>query len=156
MDYSRKLLDTRDVTKSCEPKPILKKERFSMELKRDGTKFSKQRVVNFISNSFTSHKSALQFVLEELDMSQDGNSMEKIFVNNSGIKYTLYNNSTANYDQQNKAFLMEVDNASMQLYCILNMLDKPESFKVEFRLAVIDKIMKKYNIGKYELMESYE
>lgn len=156
MDYFGKSLNTVSTTKSCESKQALNKDRFNIKLKQDGIKFSVQRVVNLISNSFTSHKAAFQFVLEELDMSQDGSSIEKIFISNSGVKYDLYNNSTANYNQQNRALLMEVDNASMQLYCVLNMLNKPDSFKMEFKLAVIDKIMEKYKIGKYGLMESHE
>ncbi len=149
MGYFEKLSETTDTTRFQDSKRIWKRDKFTMAVKRDGMESSVQRVADLISKSFTSHESALQFVLEELDMSQDGNAMEKIFVSHSGIEHSLYNYSTANYNYQNKDILIEVDNACMQLCGLLSMLNKPESFKVEFRLATVDKIMKKYHIGKY-------
>ena len=151
MGYFGKSSETADTTRSQDSKRIWKRDKFTMAVKRDGMESSVQRVADLISKSFTSHESALQFVLEELDMSQDGNTMEKIFVSHSGIKHSLYNYSTANYNYQNKDILLEVDNACMQLCGLLGMLNKPESFKVEFRLATVDNIMRKYHIGKYSM-----
>jgi len=149
MGYFERLSETTDTTRPQDSKRIRKRDKFTMAVKRDGMESSVQRVGDLISKSFTSHESALQFVLEELDILQDGNAMEKIFVSHSGIEHSLYNYSTANYNYQNKDILLEVDNACIQLCGLLGMLNKPESFKVEFRLATVDNIMKKYHIGKY-------
>ena len=151
MGYFEKSSETTDTARSQDSKRIWKRDKFTMAVKRDGMESSVQRVADLISKSFTSHEAALQFVLEELDMSQDGNIMEKTFVSHSGIEHSLYNYSTANYNYQNKDILLEVDNACMQLCGLLGMLNKPESFKVEFRLATVDNIMRKYHIGKYSI-----
>ncbi len=151
MIFFKKLLDISGIKYFQSLKPIHTKDKSNMELKQDEIKFSVQRIANLISNCFTSREAALQFVLEELDMSQNGNATEKVFVSNSGVEYDLYNNSTANLNQQNKAILLEVDNACMQLHCKLNMLNKSKPFKTELRLSAIDKIMKKYHIGKYSV-----
>ncbi len=151
MNFFKKLLDISGAKYFQSLKPIHTKDKSNMELKQDEIKFSVQRIANLISNCFTSREAALQFVLEELDMSQNGNATEKVFVSNSGVEYDLYNNSTANLNQQNKAILLEVDNACMQLHCKLNMLNKSKPFKTELRLSAIDKIMKKYHIGKYSV-----
>ena len=58
--------------------------------------------------------------------------------------------------KKNRDKLEEVDDAFEQLSDLLEILRGSESFKVKFRLATVDKIMKKYNIGKYELMGSHE
>ena len=151
MGYFGKSADSTESTRHHDIKRAWKKDKLTMAVKQDGIESSVLRIANLISNSFTSNESALQFVMEELDMAQDGNTMEKTFVMNSGIEYNLYNNSTANYNQENKSILLEVDNACMQLCGLMGMLNKPASFRVKFRLATVDTIMKKYNIGKYSV-----
>ena len=151
MEYFEKSSKKAEATEYQDSKQVWKRDKFTMAIKRDGIEYNVQRIADLISNSFTSHESALQFVLEELDLSQFGTPVEKSFVSHSGVDHHLYNRSTVNYNQQNRDILIEVDNACMQLCGLLSMLNESESFKVEFRLATVDKIMRKYNIGKYSI-----
>lgn len=151
MDFLKKLLNTICPTSSLNLRLTGEEDAFSLTLTKDQIECSAQKMANLVSNSFTSHEAALQFVLEELDVAQNGNTRERMFVINSGVEHTLYNDSIANLDQKNRVKLKEVDYASKQLSDLLDILQGSESFKIQFRLATIDKIMRKYNIGKYEL-----
>ena len=129
---------------------------FSLTIAEDEIECSAKKIANLVSDSFTSRVTAMQFVLEELDLAQNGGTMEKIFVVNSGVEYNLYHDSIANLNKKNKIKLEEVDDAGKQLSDLLNILKGSKSFKIKFRLATLDKIMRKYAIGKYELKDSHE
>ncbi len=129
---------------------------FSLTIAEDEIECSAKKIANLVSDSFTSRVTAMQFVLEELDLAQNGGTMEKIFVVNSGVEYNLYHDSIANLNKKNRVKLEEVDDAGKQLSDLLNILKGSKSFKIKFRLATLDKIMRKYTIGKYELKDSHE
>ncbi len=129
---------------------------FSLTIAEDEIECSAKKIANLVSDSFTSRVTAMQFVLEELDLAQNGGTMEKIFVVNSGVEYNLYHDSIANLNKKNRVKLEEVDDAGKQLSDLLNILKGSKSFKIKFRLATLDKIMRKYAIGKYELKDSHE
>jgi len=156
MGFFEKLLNAIRPTSSSDPKLTGEENSFSLTIQKDDIECSAQKIAILVSNSFTSREAAMQFVLEELDIAQNGNAMEKEFVINSRVEHTLYNDSIANFNQKNRIKLEEVDDAYKQLSDLLNILKGSESFKIKFRLAIVDKIMKKYNIGKYELIESHE
>lgn len=129
---------------------------FSLTIPKDDVECSALKIANLVSHSFTSREAAIQFILEEFDVAQNGSAMEKMFITNSGIDHSLYNDSIANFNQENRVKLEEVDDACKQISDLLNILKGSESFKIKFRLAIIDKIMRKYNIGEYELKDSHE
>ena len=156
MGFFEKLLNTIRSTSSLNLKLAERDHTFSLTVPKDEIECSAKKIADLVSNSFTSREAAIQFVLEELDVAQNGNTRERMFVKNSGVEHNLYNNSIANFDQKNRVKLEEVDDACEQLSDLLDILKGSKSFKIQFRLATVDKIMRKYNIGKYEIMESHE
>jgi len=156
MGFFEKLLNTIRPTNSLNLKLEVKEDISSLTVPKGNIKYSAQKIANLVSNSFNSREAAIQFVLEELDIAQNGNTRERMFVINSGVNHNLYNDSIANFNQKNNVQLEEVDDACKQLSDLLDILKGSKSFKIQFRLATVDQIMRKYNIGKYELMESHE
>ena len=156
MGFFEKLLNTLRPTSSPDVKLAREEDEISLTLPKDDIECSAKKIADLVSNCFTSREAAIQFVLEELDVAQNGNTRERMFVINSGVEHTLYHDSISNFDQKNRVKLEEVDDACKQLSDLLDILKGSKSFKIQFRLATVDKIMRKYNIGKYELMESYE
>ncbi len=156
MGFFEKLFNDIRSTSSTDLIVVGEEDVFSLTIPKDDIECSTQKIADLVSNSFTSRGTAIQFVLEELDVAQNGNTRERMFVVNSGVEHYLYNDSIINFDQKNRDKLEEVDDAFKQLSDLLEILKGSASFKVKFRLATVDKIMRKYNIGKYELMESHE
>lgn len=156
MGFFEKLLNAIRPTSSPDLKLTGEEDISSLTVPKDDIECSAKKIAVLVSNSFTSRETAIQFVLEELDVAQNGNTRERMFVVNSGIDPKLYNDSIANFNQENRVKLEEVDDAFKQLSDLLDILKGSKSFKIQFRLATLDKIMRKYNIGKYELMESHE
>ena len=156
MGFFEKLLNTIRPTSSPDLKLTGEEDTSSLTVPKGNIECSAQKIADLVSNSFTSREAAIQFVLEELDIAQNGNTRERMFVVNSGVDHNLYNDSIANFDQKNRVKLEEIDDACKQLSDLLDILNGSKSFKIQFRLATLDQIMRKYNIGKYELMESHE
>ncbi len=156
MGFFEKLLNAIRPTSSPDLKLEGEEDISSLAVPKGNIKYSAQKIADLVSNSFSSREVAIQFVLEELDIAQNGNTRERMFVINSGVEHKLYNDSIANFNQKNKVKLEEVDDACKQLSDLLDILNGSTSFKVQFRLATLDQIMRKYNIGKYEIMESHE
>ncbi len=152
MGFFEKLLNT--IRSSNSPNLKLEGDISSLTIPKGNIKYSAQKIADLISGSFNSREAAVQFVLEELDIAQNGNTRERMFVIDSGVDHKRYNHSIENFDQKNRVKLEEVDDACKQLSDLLDILNGSKSFKIQFRLATVDQIMRKYNIGKYELMES--
>ncbi len=156
MGLFKKLLNAIRPTSSPDLKLTGEEDTSSVTVPKGNIEYSAQKIADLVSNSFTSREAAIQFVLEELDIAQNGNTRERMFVVNSGVDHKLYNDSIANFNQKNRVKLEEIDDACKQLSDLLDILNGSKSFKIQFRLATLDQIMRKYNIGKYEPMEFHE
>lgn len=92
---------------------------------------------------------AQQFVYEELDAARFGNDYAVHFVNSSGVKEELYIDAM-------KRSLPEVDGAvspqqTLIFNCLLPVTTKDNrDLTAKIRVLTVQKIMNKYNIGKYE------
>jgi len=97
-----------------------------------------------INQKINSKKIALQFVLEELDAARQGNAAAINFVNNSGFEPNDYigamNNSFEEVDGQN--------GPQQTLLSQIMTVDSMDS-RVKLRVAIVDKIMQEWKLGKY-------
>ena len=156
MEFFKKLLNVIRPSSASNSKLEGEEDVISLTIAQDELECSAKKIANLISNNFSSRETAMQFVLEEFDLTQNGTDMEKIFIEHSGIEYHLYNDSITNFDQKNRIKFEEVSDACKQLSELLNIVKGSKSFKIKFKLAIVDKIMRKYNIGKYGIKESHE
>lgn len=103
-------------------------------------------------NSFglDSFEIAYQFVLEELEAASMGSAEAKKFVRESGVPPSEYTGSL-------NSSRPEVDGPGGPQQTIisvcLQLKDKPD-LMVDFRLAVLDKVMREFEFGKYESKDS--
>ena len=92
-----------------------------------------------VCNTFSSREDAFKFVCYELDAASYGNETATNFVKNSGVTYTDYNGAMNSYDQKGSDILLEL---SPKIAPVMSMM-------ANVRIYVVDKIMQKYEIGKY-------
>ena len=93
-----------------------------------------------VCNTFSSREDAFKFVCYELDAASYGNETATNFVKNSGVTYTDYNGAMNSYDQKGSDILLEL---SPKIAPVMSMM-------ANVRIYVVDKIMQKYEIGKYQ------
>lgn len=102
-------------------------------------------VANTISGMLKTNSLIYQFVLEELDAASQGNSASKSFVLKSGISKDKY---TGAMNRSSK----EIDGPGgpqQYLLSICFQLKSDMETLVNFRLKVLDNLMKKFSLGKY-------
>ena len=94
-------------------------------------------IVRGVSKRIKSFDVAIQFVLEELDAAKDGNETAKVFVKNSGINASEYENAISNSFE-------EVDgvNGPQQFLIMSCMTLGNMELMVETRTQIVDYIMK--------------
>lgn len=92
-----------------------------------------------VYNTFSSREDAFKFVCYELDAASYGNETAINFVKNSGVTYTDYNGAMNSCDQKGSDILLEL---SPKIAPVMSMM-------ANVRIYVVDKIMQKYEIGKY-------
>ena len=100
MGFFVKLFNDIRSTSSTDLIVVGEEDVFSLTIPKDDIESSTQRIADLVSNNFTSRGTAIQFVLEELDVAQNGNTRERMFVVNSGVEHNLYNDSITNFDQE--------------------------------------------------------
>lgn len=103
-------------------------------------------IANHICSSLATPEQAHQFILEELDAASWGNERSRQFATNSGIPASDYTDS-----RSNSLADLEGPNGSQQYLSRLCMeLAHNVELMVEFRLQVDDKIMRHFELGKYQ------
>lgn len=93
---------------------------------------------NKVIETLRDSEEARKFIYCELDGASMGNDVAKDFVNNSGVMHSEYIGAMHKYDLQGNDILLE----SINIAPIMSMM-------VNIKLCIVDRIMKKYNIGKY-------
>jgi len=112
----------------------------------DGIDHASTRLAEITNQKIPSLEIASQFILEELEAASQGNQVAIDFACNSGIPPQIYQNSMNNsFESINGA------NGPQQFLLALTMSLQPDMDMVaEFRVNVVDKIMRHWRIGKYE------
>jgi len=120
---------------------------FENQVKNDGYEYAGKRIGDLLNEKITSKDLAKQFVLEELDAARQGSDYAKTFVKNSGFKSVEYvgamNKTRWEGDESElehlqlflRAFLMKISDIDLM---------------VKISTAVVDEIMKRWGLGKYE------
>ena len=114
-------------------------------IERDGFEETASLYAEVINkNKIHSHKVALQFVLEELDAARQGSDTAINFAKNSGFKESEYVGAMDNSFE-------EVDGPDGPQQMLLTQIMSVSSMdtKVKLRVAIVDKIMQEWKLGKY-------
>lgn len=124
-----------------------KKTQLEQLIEKDGLDHASRRMAEIINEKIGSHDVALQFVLEELDAARQGNSQALHFVQSSGFEPHEY------IQAMNNSF-EEVDGAKgPQMFLnnlMMSQLMHNRDLMTSFRIAVTDKIMQMWSLGKYQ------
>lgn len=124
-----------------------KKTQLEMLIEKDGLDHAVSRMAEFLNEKIPSYLVAKQFVLEELDAASKGNNTAQHFVANSGIQPNEYigtmNNSFEEVDGVNgpQMFLNNL---------MMSQLMHNRDLMTSFRIAITDKIMQIWSLGKYQ------
>jgi hypothetical protein len=122
-----------------------KKSPLEKAIERDGIEHATDRVAEIVAAKIPSKVIAYQFILEEIEGASMGNNASQIFAKSSGINSSQYKGALRNS-------IPEVDgpDGPQQLLLRFSMpLMGNQEMMAKFRCMVVDKIMKKYRVGKY-------
>lgn len=98
------------------------------------------KTIKDISNTFHNYTDVYEFICEQLDAASFGNAMSKYFVLNSGVPYEDYTGGMQKFEAAGGQILTNsVRNIATSLEVVTIM-----------QLYILDRIMKKYGIGKYQ------
>lgn len=95
------------------------------------------------NQKINSKKVALQFVLEELDASSQGNDIARSFAQQSGFTVNEYRNAMLNSFEE----VDGADGPQVFLHILMELNDM--DLMIEIRLRIIDNIMQIWKLGKY-------
>lgn len=122
-----------------------KKTQLEQHIANDGIEHATERFAELISKRLPSKGIAYQFILEELDGASGGNADSRQFAESSGIPAEEYKGALSNSNP-------DVDGPAgpQQILLALSLqLVKDQAMMSEFRCKVDDKIMRRFNLGKY-------
>jgi hypothetical protein len=119
---------------------------FESHVRRDGVEHAATRIAEEITKQAIHSKDvALQFVLEELDAARQGNDAAVNFVMNSGFQENEYMNS------MDKSFeAVDGPAGPQQMLLGFIMMISDTDLKVALRVAIVEKIMAIWKLGKYQ------
>ena len=130
-----------------DPKIIKMSKEFMEHIKKDGLEYSSQRIAEIINQHIYSKDIAKQFVLEELDAARIGGSRyAKNFIKESGFKSFEYTGAMNKTKWEGEVSELEYLQQYFRSFIILITDVK---LREKFALCVVDKIMKMWNLGKY-------
>jgi len=120
---------------------------YENQVREDGVDYASKRIMEMLNNEITSLELAKQFVLEELDAARQGNEYAQIFAKNSGFKSYEYVGALTRTRWKGDESKLE----HIQLYVreAFFFPIRDVDLMVELSTAVVDKIMKKWALGKY-------
>lgn len=118
---------------------------FEKQISEYGLDFVSSFTAQEVLKKIDSYSDALQFVLEELDAARQGNEISINFVNNSGFRPEHYIDAMhRSYDAIDGA-----DGPQQFLNGIAFMIKDIELMS-KFKVAVVDKVMQAWKLGKYK------
>lgn len=124
-----------------------KKTEVQQLIVKEGIEHATQRFSEIVSRKLPTKDLAYQFILEELDGASRGNTASKRFAESSGILPAQYTGALSKS-------VSEIDgpDGPQQLLLRLSLqLSSDRDLMAEFRCKVDDKIMKRFNLGKYSI-----
>jgi TPR repeat protein len=125
---------------------------FENQVKNDGYEYAGKRIADILNEKITSQDLARQFVLEELDAARQGNDFAQNFVKSSGFKSFEYvgaiNKTRWEGDES------ELEHLQLFLRAFLMKISDIDLI-VKLSTIIVDEIMKKWGLGKYENNDSY-
>ncbi|WP_157269884.1 tetratricopeptide repeat protein [Azohydromonas aeria] len=129
-----------------------KKTQLETLISKDGIDHATTRIAEMISSKLTSREIAYQFILEELDGARRGNEASMKFAAESGIPAHEYQGAISNSRP-------EVDGPGGPQQLLMGLcleLMSDQDLMAKFRCMVDDKIMRKFEFGKYASQEKYQ
>lgn len=122
--------------------------KYAMEAQilKDGIHVASARIATILIEKIEDRTEAKNFILEELDAASKGNDVAVKFVATSGFQKHEYHNAMQNTNWGNDEKMEELQ---LTLRSITGTLSD-EDFMCELNLAVVDKIMFYWKLGKYE------
>ncbi len=126
-----------------------KKQKTDVEIliEKDGIELSANRFAAVISKMLKTQEIAYQFILEEIEAASMGDYTAKNFAKNSGITPEQYLGAMNNSRP-------EIDGSGGPQQFIIGICHQIKSngtLKVDFRIKIVDNIMKNFQIGKYSV-----
>lgn len=122
-----------------------KKSQLAQLIEQDGIEHASTRMADIISGKIKYQHLAKQFVLEEIEASSQGNQVAIDFAEKSGFSPDEYNGA-----MQNSSPDIDGADGPQQFLLSLCMQLQPDiDLVVQFRVAVVEKIMKNFKLGKY-------
>ena len=124
---------------------------FENQVKNDGYEYAGKRIADILNEKITSQDLARQFVLEELDAARQGNNFAQNFVKSSGFKSFEYVGAINRTKWEGNESELE----HLQLF-LRGFLIKIRDIDLMVKLStkVVDEIMKKWGLGKYDNNDS--
>lgn len=119
-----------------------KKSKLEELIKKDGIEGVTDVFSVMIVEKLATQEMAYQFILQELDAASLGNSTAIQFVESSGISQNEYSGALDNSTP-------DIDGPQQFLTVLSNDLSNNLELMVEFRCKIVEKVMKKFEIGKY-------
>lgn len=125
---------------------------FENQVRNDGYEHTGKRIADILNEKITSQDLARQFVLEELDAARQGNDFAQNFVKSSGFKSFEYigaiNKTRWEGDES------ELEHLQLFLRAFLIKISDID-LMVKLSTKVVDEIMQKWGLGKYDNNDSY-
>lgn len=122
-----------------------KKTQMERLIAQDGIELVTTRFAEIIARKIPTKAIAYQFIIQELDGASRGNTASKRFAELSGIAATAYRDALENSNAD-----VDGPDGPQQLLLSLSMdLARDPILMAEFRCKVDDKIMQKFQLGKY-------
>ncbi len=122
-------------------------EVIKQNIQNDGLEYATKRFAEVMTDQMeNSYDDIYYFILEEIKELREyfNNSITIMFIEKSGIKKSEYLNPNSNgVDQSIQNYALTF---SKSIYCCLS---REPSLMLQFRISLIDQIMKQYKIGKY-------
>ena len=127
-------------------KKTKKQREFEEKLQADGVRREIEKNFEVINATIISKELAIKFVLQELDMAQNSDTVSQNFVKNSGFQAVQYQDTLEKF-KSNETEL------SMVEFIFSDFLENISNKKLmaETTIILIDKIMYHWKIGKYEI-----
>ncbi len=123
---------------------------YENQVREDGVEYASKRIVDLLNEKITSQDLAKQFVLEELDAARNGNEYAKFFSKNSGFKSYEYVGAINRTKWEGDESELEHIQLFVREAFFLPIRDI--DLMVKLSTAVVDKVMQKWELGKYQII----
>lgn len=107
-------------------------------------------LAEYLNQKIPSEDVAIQFVLEELEAASQGNETAKLFATSSGFDEDDYIGAIRHSFEE----VDGSDGPQQELLNLCMMLYPNQDLTVEFRIKVVDIIMKEWKLGKYSAVNN--